>query len=150
MTTMAATLTAILNNAQTTETNTLTTFFENPAMVGLLQYLTGLAQQGQNSGLLHIDSTYNPLSQTAGYATLSGALAVINAPQTPGLVIKNGVGWIFLGNQSRFNDNISILTIAQFQAVVLAFINDLITEQDLTVTYQMGATMFDLQISWPT
>jgi hypothetical protein len=148
---MATILTNITNTRQTREEDALSGFFAGPGKWGVFHYLAGLAKEGQSNGYIHVDSSYNPMSKNAGFATLSGELAIINAPSTPGVVTRNGVGWIFLGNESNHNDlnNVSILTIAQFQSIVLDFINDLITNEDLTVTYQMGATMFDIYISWP-
>lgn len=138
--TMATDLANLTDTEQTKEQAASTAYLSNPGKRDLFGFLSLRAQMGKRDGNLHINVKTNPSTLKAGFATLSGELAIINSPPTPGLVTRNTIGYMYLGEPG--------ITIAQFQAEVNAFVTDLVTNEGLTVAANIGASIADLAITW--
>jgi hypothetical protein len=138
--TMAQRLQTALTNIQNITITNTNHFFATTAKTGLEGFLTNKALKGKNTAVVHVTTKKNPLSRRSGFATLSGELAIINAPPDAGVYERNQIGWIYMSSE--------VLTIDQFRTEVTNFVDDLVLTEGLTVSMTLGATMADLVISW--
>ena len=139
--TMQSDLDQIANAAESTSLTTAENFIAGSGKDGLRSYFTVQARKGQRKASLHVVIGKNPNTLKSGFATLSGELAIINSPNSPGVQERNGTAWVYL-------NMLPASTIADFQTVVANLVTDLTTTEGLTITSAVGATMADLQVSW--
>lgn len=138
--TLAFDLNQLTNATQQGAADKIENFIAGAGKIGITGFLRQEARKGQRLALLHLDQRFNPQTLKSGYATLSGELAIENAPSTPGVIQRNGVGWMYLGIKD-------IITQAQWEAIVADLVTDLVTD-GLTIQVLVGSTVSDLTISW--
>lgn len=138
--TLQSDLNLITNTVQTGAVDKADTFIAGPGKTGIAGFLQQEARKGRRTALLHMDQRFNPQTLSSGYATLSGELAIINSPATPGVIQRNGVGWMYLGIEG--------ITQAQWASIIADMVLDLTVTEGLTVTNVVGNTIADLTISW--
>lgn len=139
--TLQSELDQITNAARDLATNTAETFLASSGKIGISSFFRSEAGKGKRLTNLHISNGKNPSTLKSGFTTLSGELAIINSPSSPGVQTRNGICWVYLNMTPRS-------TIADFNTAVTALVTDLTVTDGLTVTINIGATMADLVVGW--
>lgn len=134
-------LQTLTSTQQTNEIASQDIFFSQGGRIGMTEFLKSQAKLGKTEAFLHFEKGYNPYSRSrTGFTTLSGELAIRNAPPETGVSNLNDIGWIYMGLPSTNQ--------AQFQSEVQDEI-DWLTSEGLTIVEQaLGSTMADAKVSW--
>lgn len=140
MSTMAQRLQTALTNIQNLTISNTSYFLATSTKTSLERWLTQVSLHGKNKAVLHITTKINPIQHHVGNLSITGELGIVHYPQPAGVMVRNHIGWVYLATE--------ILTIDQFREEVNNFITDLVVNEGMTISANVGANMADLMISW--
>lgn len=138
--TLATDLQTIVTDTQSGKTDQIDAFLDPSGYKTLSDFLKFHARQGNISARIHVEIGRDPYHIDAGYATLTGELAIINSDAIQGVEFFNDVAWVFF--------NASELTVPQFEQVVEDLITYFETEGLTTTSKAIGAKMADFVLNW--